>query len=97
METKKAMMPVNISIHDWHTKLYKNVIDGVSDNDAHNRLNTKANHVAWIAGSLVYGRYELAKLLGLNPDQLTYHELFKDFKGIRDNATYPSIEEYRKD
>jgi hypothetical protein len=85
-----------ITLYDIHTKYFGNVIDGISDKDAHNRLNTKANHVAWIAGSLVYQRFDLARLLGseLKPNS---YELFKDFKGIQDNVTYPSLAEFKKD
>ncbi|MDQ6609439.1 MAG: DinB family protein [Bacteroidota bacterium] len=85
-----------VNMYDWHSKLFKNVIDGISDEDAQNRLNTKANHVAWLTGSLVYGRYELGRLLGLQ-DKQTSHELFKDYKGIQDNIAYPPLEEFRKD
>jgi hypothetical protein len=99
METiinKKSAMPVVINMYDWHTKLFKNVTVGISEKDAQNRLNAKANHVAWITGSLVHARYDLGKLLGLNLTQ-TSNELFKDNKGIQDNATYPSLDEFRKD
>ena len=99
METKtdpKASMPVLINLYDWHTKIYKNAIVGISDKDAQNRLNTKANHVAWIAGSVVHERYALAKFLNVNKQQ-TSHELFKDHKGIQDNVIYPPLSEYKKD
>ncbi|MEP6596312.1 MAG: DinB family protein [Ginsengibacter sp.] len=99
METttsKKASIEVLVNLHNWHTKLFNNVLVNISDKDAQNRLGTKANHIAWIAGSLVYGRYELGKLLGLDLEQ-TSQELFKDYKGIQDNITYPSLDEYRKD
>lgn len=85
-----------ITLYDIHTKYFGNVIEGISDKDAHNRLNTKANHIAWIAGSLVYQRYDLARLLGsdLKPG---FYELFKDFKGLQDNVTYPSLSEYKNE
>lgn len=99
METntdKKASMLALINLYDWHTKLFKNVIDGITDKDAQNRLNTKANHVAWLTGSLVHERYELAKFMNVNIKQ-TSHELFKDHKGIQDNVTYPPLSEFKKD
>ncbi|MEO6219069.1 MAG: DinB family protein [Ginsengibacter sp.] len=99
METltdKKALMQALINQYDWHTKLFKNVTDGISDKDAQNRLNSKANHVAWITGSLVYERYELVKLMNVNIQQASL-ELFQDHKGIQDNITYPSLSEFRKD
>ncbi len=99
METKtseKYSMYTLLNLYDWHTKLFKNATIGISDKDAENRLNTKANHVAWLVGSLVNGRYALGKLLGMQLQQ-TSPELFKDNKGIQDNVAYPSLDEFNKD
>ena len=99
METtiaKKTSIDVLSSLYDLHTKLFYNVIVGISDKDANNRLGTKANHIAWIAGSLVQGRYALAKVLG-NDMKQTSDKLFENYKGIQDNVTYPSLEEFKND
>jgi hypothetical protein len=85
-----------IVLYDMHTGFFAKVIDGISDKDAHNRLNTKANHIAWLTGSLVQERYEMANTLG-NNIKGTSLELFKDHKGIQDGITYPSLAEFRKD
>jgi len=104
METKQVIenrLNAFATLYDMHTKFYNNVIEGISDKDAHNRLNTKANHVAWIAGSIVHGRYELAYAIGVDRSTISEnkssYELFKDYKGIQDGVTYPSLAEYRKD
>jgi len=99
MKTKtelKSALDVILNMYDLHTQLYLNVIEGISEKDAANRLNTKANHIAWIAGSLVFERFELARLLGveLKPSS---GELFRDHKGIQDNVIYPSLSEFKKD
>lgn len=99
METvtsKKASMEMLVILYDQHTRLFKNVIEGISDKDAQNRLNTKANHVAWLTGSLVQGRYEIANAVGIGLKQ-TAHELFMDYKGIQDDITYPSLIQFKKD
>lgn len=97
METsEQPKMQILINIYDWHTKLFKNVINGINDKDAQNRLSTKANHIAWIAGSIVNGRYELGKFFGLEMQQ-TSHELFKDNKGISEGVKYPPLDEFRSD
>ncbi len=98
METKTVSnrMFSLIVLYDMHTTYFANVIEGISDNDAHNRLNTKANHVAWLTGSLVQQRFEIAKDLGTDRRQAA-DELFKDNKGIQDNITYPSLAEFKKD
>jgi hypothetical protein len=86
-----------IAIYDLQTPFFNNVLDGISDKDAHNRLNTKANHVAWLAGSLVQQRFELAKMFGAAEQEQAAHDLFKDNKGIQDGVTYPSLESFKKD
>ena len=85
-----------IILYDMHTKYFKNALEGVSDTDAHNRLNTKANHIAWLTGSLVQQRFELGHALGLNLKQ-SAEELFRNNKGIQDGLTYPSLQTFLND
>jgi hypothetical protein len=98
METKPASnrMLSLIVLNDMHTKLFNNALEGISDQDTHNRLNTKANHIAWLAGSIIHERFEIANALGVDKKGAT-GDLFKDNKGIQDNTTYPSLAEYKKD
>lgn len=102
METKQVI-PLNllITLYDMHTTFYPNVVEGISDKDAHNRLNTKANHIAWIAGSIVHERFELAYALSVDKGEVVENslsrELFKDHQGIRDQTAYPALEDYLKD
>lgn len=94
---KKAAMETFLGLYDYHTTTFGNVLDSISDADAQQRLNTKANHMAWIAGSLVQERYELARLTGKSDLRQTSHDLFSEHKGIQEGVAYPSLEEYRKD
>ena len=98
MQTKPVAdrMYSHLVLFDMHTDFFGKVTDGISDNDAHNRLNTKANHVAWLTGSLVQQRFELAKEFGIDRRQ-SADELFKDNKGIQDDVTYPPLAEFKKD
>lgn len=98
METKTVSnrMSSIVALYDMHTTFFNSVLDGISDSDANNRLNTKANHIAWLTGSLVQERYEMAKESGIDRKQSAY-ELFKDHQGIKDNVTYPPIEAFKKD
>lgn len=98
METKKVNSRIEplLFLYDVHTKLFPNVIESISEKDAHNRLNTKANHVAWLAGSLVQQRFENAAMFGAAMKQ-SADELFRDYKGIQDNVKYPSLQSYLED
>ena len=102
METKQIVesrLGLLMALYDMHTKYFMNVIDGISEQDTHNRLNTKANHIAWIAGSIVHERYDLAYILGVSRDEVNENEklqgLFSDHQGIQDKAEYPSLATYR--
>src|SRR6185295_14880538 len=83
-------------LYDMHIDYFSKVIDGISDKDAHNRLNSKANHVAWLAGSLVQEQFETASQLGIDRKPAA-DELFKNHQGIKDDVTYPSLTEFKKD
>ncbi|TAN13220.1 MAG: DinB family protein [Chitinophagaceae bacterium] len=104
METstkKKHQVEIIINLYDYHTKLFLNALEGISDKDAQNRMGTKAAHIAWIAGSVVYQRQVLANALGFKVKQTSEH-LFKGgkgegHKGIQDHVTYPPLKEYMQD
>jgi len=83
-------------LFDMHTSFFPKAIEGITDNDAHQRLNTKANHIAWLAGSFVEQRFELARELGIEKIQAA-NELFAGNKGIQEQLTYPALNEFQKD
>lgn len=87
-----------IALYDWQGDFFKSVLDGISDKDTQNRLDTKANHIAWLAGSIVQQRYELAQYL-LKDSSLKQQadNLFKDNQGIKEDAQYPPLTQYIKD
>ncbi len=85
-----------VVLYDMHTTFFSKVLDGINDKDIHNRLNTKANHIAWLTGSLVEQRFDLARTFGADERQMA-DEFFKDNKGIQDNVAYPSLEQFKND
>ncbi|MEO7767080.1 MAG: DinB family protein [Ferruginibacter sp.] len=96
IKTQSHRMHSIIVLYDMHTNFFAKAIDGISDEDAHNRLNTKANHVAWLAGSLVHERFELANDLGIQQKHAA-DELFKNHKGIQDDLKYPPLASFKQD
>ena len=96
-QTKSTRIAPLLFLYDTHTGYFRNVIDGISDEDAHSRLDTKANHIAWLTGSLVQQRYELANMLTGENHKQAADDLFKDYQGIKDGETYPSLISFRED
>jgi len=83
-------------LYDMHTDFLYRALDGIEQKDAMQRLDTKANHIAWITGSMVSGRYFLAKSFGIDLVSST-GELFKDNRGIVDDANYPELNAFKED
>ena len=83
-------------LFDMQTNFFHSVLDSISDEDAHNRLQTKANHIAWLAGSLVQQRFEMANFLGIDEKQEA-HVFFDNNQGIKDDVSYPSLLQFKKD
>jgi hypothetical protein len=96
IKTVSARMYGLIVLYDLHTDYFKRAIVGISAEDSHQRLDTKANHIAWLAGSLVQERFELAKIFGKEIKSAS-NDLFADHKGIQPDVTYPSLESYQAD
>ncbi len=98
METKTASNRTIalLTLFDYQTGFFARALEGLSEEDMHNRLNTQANHPAWLTGSLVQQRFWMAEETGTGLKQ-TGEELFKDGKGIQADAKYPSITEYVND
>ncbi|PST85289.1 hypothetical protein C7T94_02395 [Pedobacter yulinensis] len=92
METQAVSPRLNalLDLYDMQTDFFKRALVEISDEDAHKRLDTKANHIAWLAGSLVQQRFELAGMFGV-AEQPVANELFKNNQGIRDDISYPSL------
>ena len=84
------------ALYDMHTDFYPKVLDGITDEAAHNRLDTKANHMAWLAGSMLQERFELANWFGTKMEQ-QHHDFFRDHQGIKDGVQYPPLQDFVAD
>ncbi len=98
MQTQTASTRTSglLTLFDYQTGFFAKVLEGISATDMHNRLNTQANHPAWLAGSLVAQRFMMTTETGTGQKQ-TREELFKNNKGIDADATYPTTAEYIQD
>jgi hypothetical protein len=95
-KAKSTIIAPLLFLYDLHTELFPNVITGITADDAHKRLDSKANHVAWIAGSLVQQRVDLVNDFGGKAER-NAGDLFSNFQGIKDDLRYPELETYNKD
>jgi hypothetical protein len=98
METQTLTSPISGLIHQFElqTRLFNNVLDNVTDEHAQQFVKEDTNHLAWLTGHVLSSRFMLANVLGIT-DKEPHADLFGNGKGLQKNATYPSINELRKE
>ncbi|MEX1122820.1 MAG: hypothetical protein WED82_11835 [Balneolales bacterium] len=71
---------------DLHQRLYNNVLDGFTDEEANQRLPEypHISHVKYIAGHMLNSQYGFAQIAGMNP-VVKWNELF----GVMGHAIKP--------
>lgn len=82
-----------VVLYDMHTDFLKRALDGITDGAAQSRLDTQANHITWLTGSLVQQRFEFSNCFGSEMQQ-TSHELFSNNQGIKDYFEYPPLADF---
>lgn len=81
---------------DLHHRLYKNVLDGFTDEETNRRLHgdTKINHVKYLAGHILNSQYGIAQLAHASSVEPKWNDLFAGAgqSEAKDNFDYPSID-----
>ena len=77
-----------------NTKLFRNCLDGMTDEQARVRPSATTNHAAFVASHLVDSRFVLLRLLGATPTnpQVPYLE---GARRLEDVARWPALDEIR--
>ncbi|HWB26004.1 MAG TPA: DinB family protein [Chitinophagaceae bacterium] len=60
-----------------HTKLFNNVLSGITDEQAEVQLTEHINHLRWIAGHLTNIRYNVSTMMGVQKP-FPFHDLYVD-------------------
>lgn len=97
METTNSTRTIALlTLFDYHTGFLPKALNGMSEESMHNRLNTEANHPAWLAGALIQQRILMSGEKGKELTQAG-NELFAGYKGIQPGTKYPANTEYLED
>jgi len=78
-------------IFNLNDRLFINALQGISEEQAKERITGHVNPVNWIAAHTVWARYNALAFLG-SPAVNPYHDLFDNFKGYDSSLSYPTLE-----
>lgn len=88
---KSNLLRMSIPGYRMHSQLFDNVLAGISETDAKQRIHGRTNHILWMAGNLVNCRYWLANALGF-AEKDPHADLFDDAKALNETYAYPSLD-----
>lgn len=82
------------ALFNLQTRLFSNVIQGISEDQRHVKISDETNHIGWLIGHVVSSRYMVANLLGLELKEPCPNH-FANGKGLKE-GDYPAISEMIK-
>jgi hypothetical protein len=77
-------------IFNMNTRLFLNALEGITENQAKERISTHNNPVSWLAAHTVWARYNTLAMLG-KPAKNPYDGLFENFKPFDAALNYGSL------
>jgi hypothetical protein len=85
------------SILNLNTRLFLSALDGISEEQAKERISDHNNPVCWLAVHTVWARYNTCAMLGKPPVKNPYDGLFENFKPFDPNYNYASLAEAKEE
>ena len=77
-------------IFNMNERLFLNALDGITDQQAKERISENNNPLIWIATHTVWARYNILVFLG-KPLQNPYAGMFENFRPYDKNDDYPAL------
>ena len=81
-------------IFKMNERLFQNTLQGVSEEQAKERISGDINPINWIATHTIWARYNTLMFLGA-PAANPYNGLFENFKAYDASLNYPSLSEIK--
>lgn len=79
---------------NMNSRLFINALEGVTEEQAKERISDHNNPLNWLGTHTVWARYNIAMILG-KPGANPYNGLFENFKPFDPGYTYPTLAEIK--
>jgi hypothetical protein len=79
------------NILNLNTRLFLSALDGISEEQAKERISDHNNPLSWLAAHTVWARYNTCAMLGKPPAKNPYDGLFENFKTFDTTANYGTL------
>lgn len=82
---------------NMNTRLFLNALEGVTEEQARERISGHNNPLLWIATHTAWARYNICAMLGKPVAQNPFAGKFENFKPYDPADNYPAMEEIKKE
>lgn len=79
-----------------NTRLFLNALEGISEEQASERISGHNNPLIWIAAHTVWARYNISAMLG-KPAKNPFDGFFENFKPFDPAANYSTLEQIKEE
>ncbi|MEP7253078.1 MAG: DinB family protein [Ginsengibacter sp.] len=83
-------------IFNMNDRLFSSTLDGITEEQAKERIAGHINPINWIAAHTIWARYNALMFLG-KPVANPYNDLFENFKAYNASLTYPTVAEIKEE
>ncbi len=84
-------------ILNMNSRLFLNALEGVTDDQAKERISDHNNPLNWLATHTVCSRFMICMLLGKPAAKNPYEGIFENFKAFDPATSYPTMEGIKKE
>lgn len=77
-----------------HSQNFLMVLDGISEEDALQRIEGRTNHIIWMAGNFLDMRYALGSVLRVQ-EEFEFRDFFFQGKALDESFKYPSLQQLK--
>ncbi len=96
MDTPKSnKLDIIIPAFRGHSQNFLMVLDGISEEDALQRIEGRTNHIIWMVGNFLDMRYALGYILGLK-EEFEFKDFFFQGKALDESFKYPSLQQLKE-
>ena len=91
---KSKKLEIIIPAFRGHSQNFIMVLDGISEEDALKRIESRTNHIIWMVGNFLDMRYAMGNVLGIE-DEFEFKEYFSQGKALDESFEYPTLQQLK--
>lgn len=91
------MINAHFNIFSINTSLFSNCLDGVTEDQAIQKISSNTNSLKWLAAHVVWARYQISALMGNPPANNPFDGLFENFRPHEESDDLKSLAEIKQE